>query len=291
MDLMSPIKTIILQAFRQMLGAVVRLGLRNGVNYVEMSNIMKGLYVEIAAKEYGIKGRETNVSRMAMMTGLDRKEIKRIKDLMANQATPILLPEPDKVTRILHEWLHNPAYGQNKQPMPLSFDKGENSFSTLVHEFGGGVAPVTVLREFQRSQMVIEEAGQLKLVKQDYIPNYHSAATKSPEYVSPQAITQGSSMIVDHVNTIFHNLYREDTSADQQLDMRATHHAVDAAKVPAFYQLVGDLGDEFLERIDTWLEQNAGNDAGTPTKTVRLGAGVYSIEGENKTIAKGANHD
>lgn len=278
-------KKIILEAFRQMLGAIIRLALRNSVNYTEFANLTKALYVEIAAKEFGIKGRETNVSRISMMTGLDRKEVKRIKDMADDQAI-ITTSTPDKMTAILNEWHQNSMYTDVKnEPKVLDFSDQENSFSELVHKFGGGIAPITVLRELIRSGVVEKvESGKVKVLKKHYIPNYYVNSEKKPDYVNPNAITHGSSMLVDHINTIFHNLYREDNSLSQ-LDLRATQHAVKKSKVKEFYQYIDNVGMDFLTKVDQWLKNNSVADIPKDDKSyIRLGVGLYSIEGENKTI-------
>ena len=61
---------------RQILGAILlvmrpiaRALLRVGVGYREFSEIAKTAFVETATKEYGLRGRPTNISRVAVMTG------------------------------------------------------------------------------------------------------------------------------------------------------------------------------------------------------------------------------
>jgi hypothetical protein len=282
-------RSIIKSAFRQLLGAIIRLAIRNGLNFTEFSNISKSLYVDIATKEYGIKGRETNISRVSLMTGLDRKEIKRIR-VMGESQLDAMDKRPDKMATILTNWFTLESYtDQNGLPTELLFDGEGLSFSRLVQEYGGGsLAPITVLREFKRSKAVEEtDGGALKVLKKDFIPNYHSNASRSPEMVDPEAIAHGSSMLVDHVNTIFHNLYREDLNQPAQLDMRATSTSIKKSKVKEFYGLADSLGMRVLDEMSEWLEENAldKNDS-SAGESIRLGLGVYSIEGENQTIEK-----
>ncbi len=269
-----------------MLGAIIRLAIRNGLNFTEFSNISKSLYVDIATKEYGIKGRETNISRVSLMTGLDRKEIKRIRESSESELDA-MGKRPDKMAAILSDWFSlEPYVDQEGKPIELAFEGKGPSFSTLVQECGSGsLAPITVLREFKRSKVVEETSnGKLKVLKKDFIPNYHSNPNQTPEMVNPDAIAHGSSMLVDHVNTIFHNLYREDKKLPAQLDMRSTHTSVKVTKVKEFYSLVDKLGMRALDEISEWMEQNSVDEEQSEEKTIRLGLGVYSIEGENQTV-------
>ena len=76
---------------RQILGAILlvlrplaKALLRVGVGYREFSEIAKIAFVQTATEEYGLRGRPTNISRVAVMTGLTRKEVKRVRDKTAN---------------------------------------------------------------------------------------------------------------------------------------------------------------------------------------------------------------
>jgi len=89
-------------------------------------------------------------------------------------------------------------------------------------------------------------------------------------------------MLVDHINTIFHNLYREDMKTRQQLDMRATNHAINKEKMDEFYTLIDELGMDYLTKVDQWLSDNSIDE--DAKKAIRLGVGIYSIQGDNKTI-------
>ena len=48
-----------------------------GMTWKEFSAISKSVFVETATDEYGIRGRPTNISRVSVLTGISRKEIKR----------------------------------------------------------------------------------------------------------------------------------------------------------------------------------------------------------------------
>ena len=67
----------------QLLLPLTRLLLRLGISWREMSELTKRAYVEAAAQDYAEKRRPVNTSRLAIMTGLTRKEVKRIRDLLA----------------------------------------------------------------------------------------------------------------------------------------------------------------------------------------------------------------
>jgi hypothetical protein len=281
---MASIKTLISQSFYRLLGSIVRLGLRNGLTYKEFSSITKQLYVRISAEEYGLQGRPTNMARIALMTGLDRKEIKKVIDLL-DEHHDELPAAPDRMSSILTTWHESPMYlDEQNNPIELPVEGPEPSFEHLVKSYGGDIAIVTVLREFKRSQTISENitGDRVQVNKRYYVPNYRSDSKSAPELANPEAITQGSSMLVDHVNTIFHNLYREDLGQREKIDLRATNVSVRKDAVDEFYRLVDSKGMAFLEEMDLWLSKNEVLD--TSEDSERLGVGLYFIEGKNDSF-------
>lgn len=279
------IKNRIVNALRQIMGAVVRLALRNGISYLEFTELTKSLFVEISAKEYGIRGRETNDSRIALFTGLDRRDVKRTrKDLNNHLNNDLIKTQPEsKMSQILSAWHQDSTYqDKHDQPLEIPLEGESPSFIALVKEYGGDIMPITVLKEFKRSSVVAEtKQGQLRVLKRFYIPNYFSDTRKNPELIDPDAISFASSMLVDHINTIFFNLYRDEKSPPKRLELRAINNSITKKKVAEFYRFSDTLSMEYLEKIDQWLTKN---EAPEDKPKERVGVGLYYIEGENKTM-------
>lgn len=273
----------ILNSIKKLLAGIVRLCLRNGVSYKELAGLFKALYVDICAKEYGIQGRKTNISRIALMTGLDRKEIKKVLTELEEEGR-VDDVAPDRIAKILSEWHNNSGYLDGEgHPLIIATKGPSPSFEQLAKKFGGDMPTVTILKELKRSKTVIEQANGLLEVKKPYfIPNYLSSTEQEPELVDPAAIEHGSSMLVDHINTIFHNLYREEKSLRKRIELRATEPMIPKDKVPEFYKLIDEKAMALLYEVDDWLEKNKAGDNDEDTE--RLGLGVYFIEGENQNL-------
>ena len=283
------VKKLIVSAFRQMLAPMVRMALRNGMSFGEFSDLSKSLYVEISAKEYGIKGRLTNDSRIALMTGLDRREIKRVRERLGEHEV-LLEKSPSHMAKILTAWHEDETYlSDDEKPLVLALEGENPSFTQLVQEHGGDIAVVTVLREFKRSQVIEETAdGKLAVVQRYYIPNYMSDTKQSPDFIDPEKISHGSSMLSDHINTVFFNLYESNESSPKRMELRATNAKVHLDRVPEFYQYADELSMDYLIKIDKWLSDNEVTDdefdEDVHQNCERLGVGLYFIEGKNKTI-------
>jgi len=267
---------------------IVRLALRNGVTYRQFSELSKKLYVDVAATDYGVSGRQTNASRIALMTGINRKDIKKLNDERENGSANYDHGSPDRIARILSAWHTHPDYlSANGQPLELPIEscpeEGAKSFHTLVAQYGGDIAPITLIREFKRSGVIKEcESGSLRVLKRHFIPNPFSDPERAPETIDPKPLLHASSILNDHVTTIYHNLYRDQHALPPRFERRVTSGNVDPDAIAEFESYIAAKGQELLEEIDDWLNKHQLNDTETNTRSVRLGFGTYWIQDEKK---------
>jgi hypothetical protein len=288
--MIKTIKEKIADSFYRLLRGIVRLGLRNGLTHAELSAIMKQLYVSVSMEEYGLQGRPTNLARVALMTGLTRKEIKKISEAIEErQETPIA---PSRLAKILTDWYENPLYQNSaNEPLDIPINGPVPSFEHLTKVHGGNIAAITILREFKRSKTVSENnsTGKLQVHKRYYVPNYLGNSNELPELVNPEAIAQGGSMLIDHINTVFHNLYIKDIDNRGRFDLRATNTIVRKDSVNEFHTLINRKGMELLEEVDLWLSHHEVTEPSEEGE--RLGVGLYLIAGENDHSANKNNHN
>lgn len=152
------------KAFLTLLKPLARLFLRYGRGYREYSELSKTAFVAVAAKDYGVHGRPTNVSRIAAMTGLTRKEISRIRtrinngeDAVTQRGTP--LQEVICAWRSVDEFLD-----ENGQPAILPLVGQHGSFQSLVRQFAGDIPEGAMRKELHRIGAVdfVDDAIQLR---------------------------------------------------------------------------------------------------------------------------------
>ena len=142
---------------------IARLLLRGGVGYREFSELSKIAFVEVATKDYGLRGRPTNISRVAVMTGLTRKEVRRIRSQEAI-STRDVAAKNTPISQILHRWHTDAEYlSDSGEPLPLSFDGDGKSFASLVKKYGGDVPPGAMRTELERIDAVKVVSNQMLL--------------------------------------------------------------------------------------------------------------------------------
>jgi len=155
----------ILNAFLIALRPIAKILLRFGIGFREFSETAKIAFVDVASTEYGLRGRPTNISRVAVMTGLTRKEVRRIREKIStgNESANV---KSTPLSEILHRWHSESEYlDSTGLPVALNFAGPNSSFSSLVKKFGGDVPPGAMRTELKRVGAVEEaEQGKLKIV-------------------------------------------------------------------------------------------------------------------------------
>lgn len=150
------IKKEILDAFLVVMRPIVRILLRFGISYGGFAETVKTVFVDVASSDFGIRGRPTNISRVAVMTGLTRKEVKRLRNMIENGEEGITV-KSTPMAQILHYWhAEDDFIDKNGRPATLSFSDGEFSFTELVRRFGGDVPPGAMRTELKRVGSVSE---------------------------------------------------------------------------------------------------------------------------------------
>ena len=161
----------ILGAFLVVLKPVARILLRYGIGFREFSEIAKTAFVDVASSDFGLRGRPTNISRVAVMTGLTRKEVRRLRDKIAEGKDTVIV-KPTPMWDILHYWHPDRDFlDSTGRPAKLPFAGENSSFSSLVRHYGGDIPPGAMRTELKRVGAIAEdEEGNLSVLKRTFRP-------------------------------------------------------------------------------------------------------------------------
>src|SRR6267154_1668494 len=139
----------LLNSLAVILRPLVRLLLRGGIGYSEFNFVARSVFVDVATREYGLRGRPTNTSRVSAITGISRKQVGKLRaERRLTRWTPNMEATP--LSTILHYWHHDPEFcSAAGTPRPLS-SEGPGSFGALVARYGGdipaGAIPASLIR-------------------------------------------------------------------------------------------------------------------------------------------------
>ncbi len=274
-----------LAAARLVLKPLVRVLLRGGVPFKEFAELAKHAYVEVATADYGVRGRPTNVSRTAILTGLNRREVARIR-----AAPPPDMLEPSYMSagsRLLSGWHLDADYLDNDgNPRRLPLEGERVSFQALAARYAPDLPHIALYKALAAARAVdVSEDGLLCALKRSYIPGAYD----------PQQIPLWGSILHDMGATLAHNMTRA-AGVPARFERRAIHQRVRREALHEFRALLVVEGQAFLEKIDAWLMRHAVHaeddvaaaadltieDAAAHRcePSLRLGVGVYMIQDE-----------
>lgn len=149
----STLPPVLITALRRVLRPIIKLMLANGITYPSLLELLKELFVEIADKDFKIDGKSSTDSHLNLLTGVHRKDIKRLRHEKHSDAETI----PQAISmgaRLVSLWTSDARYlDENNQPKPLPrFIKegGEISFEKLVANVSCDIRSRVVLDEWLR---------------------------------------------------------------------------------------------------------------------------------------------
>lgn len=252
-----------------LLKPLIRILLRNGIPYGVFAELARWVYVDVAFKDTEIPGRKLTDSRVAILTGLSRKEVRRLKEIAVpedNEAAPRF----NRAARVIGGWLRDPRYLDLRgQPAALDFDAEPISFSSLVRAYGGDVPARAVYDELLRVGTIIDsDDGKILLAQRGYVP-----AGSLPEKIEILGTD-----VSDLISTIDHNIAPNNTAPRFQRKV-AYDNIPDEAAV-TFRAESAEQAQKLLETFDRFLaaqdrDLNPGR-KGSGRK--RVGIGIYYFE-------------
>jgi len=261
----------ILKSAHQWLKPLIHVLLTCGISWKEFAELSKTTYVEVATGNFGKRGRPTNVSRTAVLTGLGRREVRKQRQHLTS-APRALSGYVTKASLVLSAWhLDRQFLDANGAQALLRVNGKGRTFAALIERAGGAdVKPSTLLKELVSAGAVrVRPDGRLQALQRNYIPHA----------MDEQLIRLWGTVIADVAGTYVHNLTRAD-KATRRFERSAVNDRMPATAIPEFARLLQREGQAFLERMDRWLaaQERAHASAGGNVARVRLGVGLYHIQ-------------
>ena len=274
------VKKRLSDAVRRLMRPLAQLLLKQGIRYSEFAEITKHVFVETAARDFDDKNKDVSSARIAVLTGLTRKEVERLL-LETLTAEPILRSQTTQLATVLQAW-HTDATFIGPYGVPLELPwQSENdatpSFGMLVRENAGDMSATEVLSELLSTGAVIElEQNYYRVIRREYEPQSLDAAT----------LERFGQVVENFLNTIVGNLYKTKPQGGRIERVVYTDEPVSPEQVGLFDTWIKREGQRFLERIDDWFmgefREHDPIESENPKKTVNTGLGIYHYVTETK---------
>lgn len=256
------------------MGPLVRILLRQGISFAEFAEVAKAVYVEVAIKDFKVTGRKATRTRIAVMTGLTRKEVKRVIDEAVKERYE-LKTSYNRLGRVLVGWHTDPDFtGPYGMPLELQYESAstnELTFSVLVKRHSGDMSPRSILDELIRVGAVTEtDGGWFRVLRRDYIP----------EAQGVHNFERAGGVIRNFVNTIDFNMTKTAPGSGRFERQAVADDGIRLQDVPKFDSYLRERCQSLLEEIDNWLTNLPKPDPDKGDAVVRTGLGIYHYLGQ-----------
>jgi histone H3/H4 len=260
-------------AVDRMLRPVVRHLIAQGITYAALTQMLKEIYVDVAESEFALPDKRQTDSRLALITGLNRKEISRLRRLR-KPSRPTVAVEDNLVTHVIGRWMAGPPYAAADGPpyrLPYESDNPDlASFARLVRDLSVDIPVRSVLDELLRGKVVTLRLpqGEVELQQEAHIPE--DAAVK---------LTVLGTDPAELFCTIMHNIEHPDAP---RLQRKVGYDNIGGDALPEIRAAARRTGEDFVRHANALLagydrDQNPDAAGG---RRMRVVLGTYYFEEE-----------
>jgi len=261
----------LLQAVRVLCRPLIRLLIAKGITYPQLREQLKALYVEVAEEDFMIKGKAPTDSRIYILTGVHRKDIKRLRQASGQQEKPA-----DQVATlggaVVARWLGLPEYQDEKgepRSLPRNGDSDQPGFDQLVASISKDVRPRAILDEWLRLGMVtLDGSGAISLNRKAFVPA--ADFTEQAYYLAHN--------VHDHLAACAHNMQQQ---GPPMFERSVYYSSLSPQSVQQLCEVAQREGMALLQRLNQQALQLQQQDKGQPDATRRMRFGSYWYD-ENK---------
>ena len=239
---MSDLRGRLIWAASETLRPIVRRLLEMGVPYGALEIRLREVFVRVAESELAVPARRQTDSRIALVTGINRKEVKRIRSTRAQLKAPRSF-SINQAAILISRWRSDPETVDGRGlPLPLPYRAARGpSFMKLARKLTGDLAPRVLLNELVRSGAAeLREKNLVVLRGEAYVPNVEESGIR--------ILGEDSAELVE---TILRNIFSEGRERLLQRKVYYDNLGSDAAK--RIRGLMRHEGERFLRRIDRIL--------------------------------------
>jgi hypothetical protein len=241
--------------------------LSHGIRFQTFCDLVKSTYIQVAEEEFRLDNKEQTDSRISLLTGVHRRDVKRLRN--ESLAVSSLSLQASMSAQLLAMWSGRPEY-VDSQGLPLPLPRlaskgGERSFEALVQ---------SISKDF-RARVVLDEWLRQGIATLDEQDNVHLAADA---FVSPQGFEEKAfyfgQNIHDHLAATVHNL---SGIAPPYLERCVYYDKLTAESVREYERVAKSVGMRALHTVNRHATELQKRDEGKIDAIYRTNFGVYNF--------------
>ena len=256
--------------------------LARGITYTYLADLLKGIFVEVAEREFPIEGKAQTDSRISLLTGVHRKDVRRLRELDESSAEEIP-PTVSLGAQLVAAWTglpdyQDPAGGPRRLPR-LARSGAELSFEGLVAGVSKDIRSRAVLDEWLRLGVVhVNEADEVVLDTDAFIPQ--RGFEEKAFYFAHN--------LHDHAAAATHNLLGE---GPPWLERSVHYDSLSAASVAKLREMATKNGMEVLLGLNRRAMILEEQDRAIDQPRQRFTCGIYFFSEASQQDTAAAGHD
>ncbi len=266
---------VLLQTLTTIFKPLVRLLIHQNITYIGLQNLLKKIYVKVADESFGLKGKRQTDSRISLLTGVHRADVKRIraeKSILASEKEI----KASLSAQIMSIWTGHQAYLDSKgNPLPLFryAHDGSPSFEQLVLSVSKDKHPRSFIDDWLH-QGVIEldfsdKKETVSLTEKGYIP----------EADFEEKLFFAGKNIGDHVSVVVHNLENQEPP---MFDRAVYYYQLSEASVKELERISKEKMMQALIEINQKASQLQQQDCNKDTANLGMHVGAYYYRAEKE---------
>ena len=268
--------TPVIAALRRILRPLVRLLLAHGVTYPLITDVVKATFVDVARREFRLLGKRQTDSRISLLTGVHRKDVKRlIEEGERGSDGPVAV---SLGAALVARWLGEPDLTDaDGRPLPLprlASDGGRVSFEMLVESVSKDIRSRVILDEWLR-------VGVVTLDRQDRVVLNPEALAPTRDFGEKLQFLEAN--VHDHLSAAVHNLTGGDPP---MLERSVFYDQLSGRSVAELRALAGELAMHAIQTLNRRAIELEREDHALAHKSdQRINFGAYFYHGPREAAA------
>ncbi len=255
----------IFQALYRVMRPLVRLMLARGITYIQFAEWLKHIFVESAVHDFALPDKATNDSRVSILTGVHRKDVRRLRELI-HQTEEVTPTNVSLGSQIVSTWLANPLYCDANIPkvIPRLKKQGnEISFDSLAELVTKDVRARAILDELERLGVVqIDDEDMVTLMTDAFIPS--KGEDEKVFYLGLGLGDHGAAAVSNVLN-----------AQPAFFDRIVHYNQLPADSIAKIEELAREQSSQLLQSINKEAEQVVSEQPNIQSTSKRFSLGVY----------------
>tara|TARA_R110002096_G_scaffold416576_3_gene619634 strand:- start:73572 stop:74441 length:870 start_codon:yes stop_codon:yes gene_type:complete len=270
--------SLIIRAITNVMRPLVKFLIARGVTFPMFADILKHIYVEVAAKDYKLSpDKDVTDSRITLLTKVHRKDVRRIRTEHPGFNVPedgveLSSKKASLGAQIVAKWLADRHYIDDRgEPLMLyklsSKANGSANFEQLVESINIDIRPRVALDEMIAQKMVVEHSeDRISLNKTAFIP----------EENFEELMGHFDRNLHDHMAAAVHNIAKKEGDKGKKFLERSVYYkGLTPASIEMLEKLVEEKGMENLISINKAAYDFAEDDEAKSQNDQRMTFGIY----------------